>query len=331
MNAKRILLSSFLLISSLCSTTLVAQDLPSWSNTDARQQLTAFVETVTKEGAGFVEQSKRIAVFDNDGTLWAEQPMYFQLAFALDRLKATQDKHPEWKTQEPFKSVLAGDLKTALSSHENIAKIVFASHSGMSQEEFQQVVKDWITTATHPKTGRKYTDMVYQPMLEVLDYLRANGFKTFIVSGGGIDFLRVWAEQVYGIPPEQVVGTRVKKEFMLNADGGAQIMRQAAIDFVNDKEGKPIGIDNHIGRRPLIAFGNSDGDLAMLQYTMAGEGKRLAVYIHHTDKGREWAYDRESHIGTFDKGLDYATEHKKDGWILVDMAKDWKVVFPEVE
>ncbi|WP_394173820.1 HAD family hydrolase [Thalassotalea litorea] len=329
MKATYLLLRCLVLVSMMLATSIWAQtDLPSWSNTESKQRLVDFVQSVTTQGPNFVDPQQRVAVFDNDGTLWAEQPMYFQLLFALDRLKVLQSEHPEWKTEEPFKSALAGDLKTALASHEDLAKLLFASHANMSQEAFMQAAKDWLSTAKHPTTGRKYTDMVYQPMLEVLDYLRANGFKTYIVSGGGIDFLRVWAEDVYGIPPEQVIGSSIEKTFVFNDDGSTHINRLAEVDFINDKEGKPIGIDAHIGRRPLVAFGNSDGDLAMMQYTMAGSGKRLAVYIHHTDKEREWAYDRDSHIGSLNKGLDYATEHKGDGWIIVDMKKDWKVVFP---
>ncbi|TLU64647.1 haloacid dehalogenase-like hydrolase [Thalassotalea litorea] len=330
MKPKHTFLHCLVLLSTMYTATILAQtELASWSDSQAKNRLMEYVSTVTTKGSSFVDTEQRVAVFDNDGTLWAEQPIYFQLVFAMDRLKAMQSQHPEWKTEEPFKSALAGDVKSALSSHENLAKLIFASHAGMSQVEFKQAVKEWITTAKHPTTGRKYTEMVYQPMLEVLDYLRANGFKTYIVSGGGIDFMRVWAEEVYGIPPEQVIGSSVEKTFTFNQDGSAQITRQSELNFNNDKEGKPVAIDAHIGRRPLIAFGNSDGDLAMMQYTMAGSGKRLAVYIHHTDKEREWAYDRDSHIGSLDKGLDYATEHKDDGWIIVDMKKDWKVVFSE--
>lgn len=330
MKTTYLLLRCLVLFSTISATAIWAQtDLPSWSDTESKQRLMAFVGSVTSQGPDFVEAEQRVAVFDNDGTLWAEQPMYFQLVFAMDRLKAMQADHPEWKTEEPFKSALAGDLKSALASHDNLAKLMFASHAGMTQVEFKHAVKQWIATAQHPTTGLKYTQMVYQPMLEVLEYLRANGFKTYIVSGGGIDFMRVWAEQVYGIPPEQIIGSSVEKQFTFNPDGSADITRLAQLNFNNDKEGKPIGIDAHIGRRPLIAFGNSDGDLAMMQYTMAGDGKRLAVYVHHTDKAREWAYDRDSHIGSLNQGLDYATEHKSQGWILVDMKEDWKVVFAQ--
>jgi phosphoglycolate phosphatase-like HAD superfamily hydrolase len=267
---------------------------------------------------------ERIAVFDNDGTLWAEQPMYFQVMFALDQVKALAPQHPEWKEQEPFASVLKGDVTAALSGGEvALAKLVFGTHAGITTEEFAKTVSDWIATARHPTTGKPYTAMTYQPMLELLAYLRANGFKTFIVSGGGLEFMRPWTEQVYGIPPEQVVGSSAKLKFELR-DGEPVLVKLPEVNFINDKEGKPVGIETHIGRRPLMAFGNSDGDLQMLQWTTAGDGPRFALLVHHTDATREWAYDRESHSGRLDKGLEEATAK---GWTVVSMKDDWKTVY----
>jgi phosphoglycolate phosphatase-like HAD superfamily hydrolase len=280
---------------------------------------------VTAEGAAdFVPEAERVAVFDNDGCLWAEQPMYFQLLFALDRVKAMAPQHPEWKDKEPFASLLKGDLKTALAGGEPaIVDIVMTTHSGMTSEEFDQIVRDWVATAKHPKTGKLYTEMVYQPMLELLTYLRANGFKTFIVSGGGIDFMRPWTEKVYGIPPEQVVGSSGKTKFEMR-DGTPVLMRLPEINFIDDKAGKPVGIHHHIGRRPIAAFGNSDGDLQMLQWTCSGPGPHFCLYVHHTDADREWAYDRDSSIGRLDKGLDEAGIMS---WTIVDMKADWNKVF----
>jgi phosphoglycolate phosphatase-like HAD superfamily hydrolase len=303
-----------------------ADPLASWNEGATKKSIVEFVTKVTKKGSpDFVPPAERIAVFDNDGTLWAEQPIYFQFAFALDRVKALAPEHPEWKDKEPFASLLKGDLKGALAGGEKaLMEIVAATHSGLTTEEFQRIVKDWIGTAKHPKTGRLYTEMAYQPMLELLDYLRAHGFKTFIVSGGGIEFMRAFAEQVYGIPPEQVIGSSGKLKFELRA-GKPVLVKLPAIDFIDDKDGKPVGIQSHIGRRPIAAFGNSDGDLQMLQWTAAGSGARFCLYVHHTDAEREWAYDRTSHIGTLDKGLDEAAQR---GWTVVDMKKDWKTIFP---
>jgi phosphoglycolate phosphatase-like HAD superfamily hydrolase len=281
---------------------------------------------VTRPGSpDFVPAPQRIATFDNDGTLWAEQPMYSQLLFALDRVKALAPQHPEWKDKEPFASLLKGEVKAALAGGEHAAlEIVMATHAGITTAQFEQIVKDWIASARHPVTGRPYTRMVYQPMLELMSYLRANGFKTYIVSGGGIEFMRPWTEAVYGIPPEQVVGSSIQTQYELQ-DGKPVLMRLPKIDFIDDKAGKPVGINQHIGRRPLAAFGNSDGDLQMLQWTMAGEGPRFALFVHHTDAEREWAYDRESSVGKLDKGLD---EAKARGWTVVDMKKDWKRIYP---
>jgi phosphoserine phosphatase len=302
-----------------------ADPLPSWNDGPAKQSIITFVEKVTKPGSpGFVPVSERIAVFDNDGTLWAEQPMYFQAFFVVDRIKALAPRHPEWKTTEPFASVLKGDMKAALAGGEKVLlEMVMATHAGMSTAEFEQIVKDWIATAKHPKTGRPFTEMVYQPMLELLAYLRANGFKTYIVSGGGIEFMRPWTEKVYGVLPEQVIGSSIKTKYEIR-DGKPVLVRLPEINFIDDKEGKQIAIQQHIGRRPIAAFGNSDGDLQMLQWTTAGTGPRFALIVHHTDAEREWAYDRKSHIGKLDKALD---EAQARGWTVVDIKRDWKAVF----
>ena len=308
-------------------TTVQAQDpLPAWNDGKAKESIVAFVAKVTKEGSSnFVPPAERIATFDNDGTLWCEQPMYFQFLFALDRVKVLAPQHPEWKDKEPFASLLKGDWKGALAGGEHaMLELVMATHAGMTTEEFEKIVQDWITTARHPKFKRPYTECIYQPMLELLAYLRANGFKTFIVSGGGIEFMRVFAEKTYGIPPEQVIGSSGKLKFELR-DGKPVLVKLPAIDFINDKEGKPAGIQEHIGRRPIAAFGNSDGDLQMLQWTAAGPGARFCLYVHHTDAEREWAYDRKSQIGQLDKGLD---EAQAKGWTVVSMKDDWKTVFP---
>jgi phosphoglycolate phosphatase-like HAD superfamily hydrolase len=303
-----------------------ADPLPSWNDGTSRQSIIDFVAKVTKEGStDFVPPAERIATFDNDGTLWAEQPMYFQLFFALDRVKALAPQHPEWKTKEPFASLLKGDVKGALAGGEHaILEIIMGTHAGMTTEEFETIVKDWLATAKHPTTGRPFTQMVYQPMLELLAYLRANDFKTFIVSGGGIEFMRPWTEAVYGIPPEQVVGSSIRTEFEMQG-GKPVLVRLPELNFIDDKTGKPVGINAHIGRRPIAAFGNSDGDMQMLQYTAAGAGARFGLIVHHTDAVREWAYDRKSSIGQLDKALDAASVN---GWTVVDMKNDWKVIYP---
>jgi hypothetical protein len=300
--------------------------LPSWNDTASKRAITDFVERVSKSGSSdYVPEAERIATFDNDGTLWAEQPMYFQLMFALYRVKLLAPQHPEWVTSEPFASLLRGDIKGALSGGEPaLMKIVIETHSGMDSVEFNQIVLDWIGSAKHPITGRLCTEMVYQPMLELTSYLRANAFKTFIVSGGGIDFMRPWTETIYGIPPEQVVGSSGKTRFELR-DTRPVLMRLPELDFINDGPGKPVGINAHIGRRPIAAFGNSDGDLQMLEWTKGGSGVRFALILHHTDAEREWAYDRASSVGKLDKALDVA---QAEGWTVVDMKMDWKTVFP---
>ena len=315
------------LVSTLALTSIHAADpLPSWNDGKAKQSITAFVEKVTKEGsADFVPPAERIATFDNDGCLWAEQPMYFQFFFALDRIKILAPQHPEWKDKEPFASLLKGDMKAALAGGEaSLVQIVMATHAGLTTEEFEKAVTDWLATAKHPKTGRHFTEMVYLPMVELLSYLRANGFKTFIVSGGGIEFMRPWTEKVYGIPPEQVIGSSGGLKYELR-DGKPALVKLPEIAHNDDKEGKPVGIQRHIGRRPIAAFGNSDGDLQMLQWTAAGAGPRFCLYVHHDDAAREWAYDRESHIGKLDKGLDEAAAKN---WTVVSMKGDWKNIFP---
>ena len=314
-----------LLILALCSLIAAADPLPSWNHTAPRQAIVAFVEKVTKEGSSdFVPIPERIAVFDNDGTLWAEQPMYFQAFFVFDRIKALAPQHPEWKDKEPFASVLRGDMKAALAGGERVLlEMVMATHAGMTTEEFEKSVSHWLVTAKHPTTGRPFTEMVYQPMLELLTYLRTNGFKTFIVSGGGIEFMRPWAEKVYGIPPEQIIGSSIKSKYELR-DGKPVIVKLPEINFIDDKVGKPVGIHHHIGRRPIFAAGNSDGDFEMLEWTTGGKGARLGMIIHHTDAEREWAYDRESHIGKLSKGLDEAAAK---GWIISDMKSDWQTIF----
>jgi phosphoglycolate phosphatase-like HAD superfamily hydrolase len=274
--------------------------------------------------AGLVPPAERVATFDNDGTLWAEQPLYFQVLFAIDRVKALAPQYPEWKDTEPFGSLLKGDLKAALGGGEHaLLEIVMAAHAGMTTDEFDKIVKEWIATAKHPTSGRPYTDMAYRPMLELLAYLRENGFKTFIVSGGGLEFMRSFAEKVYGIPPEQVIGSTGKQKFE-RPGGKALLTKLPAVDFIDDKEGKPIAIQKFIGRRPVAAFGNSDGDLQMLQWTCDASGPRFCLYLHHTDGEREWAYDRASSVGRLDKGLDEASARN---WTIISMKQNWKEVF----
>jgi len=316
-------LCAFLLLSTFAQAQ--TDPLPSWNDGASKKAILTFVKRVTTKGSpDFVPPPERIATFDNDGTLWAEQPMYFQFFFALDRVKALAPQHPEWKDKEPFASLLKGDVKGALAGGDRaMLELVLATHTGMSTEEFEKIVKDWLATAKHPVTKQPFTEMVYRPMLELLAYLRANGFKTFIVSGGGIEFMRPWMEKTYGIPPEQVVGSSIKTKFELR-DGKPVLVRLPEVNFIDDNVGKPVGINQHIGRRPIAAFGNSDGDLQMLQWTTAGTGARFALIVHHTDAAREWAYDRQSSIGKLDKALD---EAKAKGWTVVDMKNDWKRIF----
>jgi hypothetical protein len=303
----------------------VTDPLPSWNDGPAKARIVAFVKAVTDPaGKDHVPPAERIAVFDNDGTLWSEQPAYFQLFFAIDRVKALAAKHPDWKTKQPFKAALEGDMKAlAASGEKGLVELVMATHAGTTPEAFRTIVRDWLATARHPKFRRPYTDLVFQPMLEVLAYLRANGFKTYIVSGGGIEFLRAWAEEVYGVPPEQVVGSSIKTKYEVRG-GVPTLVRLPEINFIDDKAGKPVGILQHVGRRPIAAFGNSDGDFQMLEWTTAGSGARLGLLVHHTDAEREYAYDRKSPFGHLDKGLDEAGSR---GWLVVDMKRDWKRVF----
>jgi len=312
-----------------------ADPLPSWNDGPAKQSIITFVEKVTKPGSpDFVPVPERIAVFDNDGTLWCEQPLPVQLFFTLDRVKALAPQHPEWKGKEPFASLLKGDLKGALKGGEKaLLEIMMVTHAGMTTEEFEKIVKDWIATAKHPKTGKLYTDMVYQPMLEVLAYLRANGFKTFIVSGGGIEFMRPWTERVYGIPPEQVVGSSIKTKFELR-DGKPVLVRLPVLNFNDDKGGKPVGINQHIGRRPIAAFGNSRGDKEMLEYTQGGSGARYELLVLHDDAAREYAYGPakglpDVKLGAFTQAV--YDQAQKEGWTVVSMKDDWKTVFPAAQ
>jgi phosphoglycolate phosphatase-like HAD superfamily hydrolase len=321
-------LSCALLLVLACASAAAQTDpLPSWNDGAPKKAITDFVARVTREGGpDFVKAEERIATFDNDGTLWAEQPMYFQVLFAVDRVKAMASKHPEWKKQQPFKALLEGDRKTMASLGEKgLLPIIAATHAGMTVEDFHATVREWIATARHPRFNRPYNELIYQPMVELLAYLRANGFKTFIVSGGGIEFMRPWTEKAYGIPPEQVVGSSGMVKFEMGANGKPVLLKLPKIEFVDDGPGKPVGINRFIGRRPIFAFGNSDGDLQMLQYVAAGSGPRLSLYVHHDDAEREYAYDRNSHVGKLDKGLD---EAKAKGWPVVSMKTDWKTIFP---
>ena len=323
---RTLLFKSLVALLLLVNAAFAADPLPSWNDTGPKKAIVGFVEKVTKEGApDFVPVAERIATFDNDGTLWSEQPLYFEFIFALDRLRTLAPQHPEWKTVQPFAAALKGDVKGAFAGGgPAIARILAVTHAGMTPEEFDQIVRDWAASARHPKTGRLYTEMVYQPMLELLAYLRANGFKTFIVSGGEIEFIRALAEKDYGVPPEQVVGSSIKTRFQLRS-GKPVLVRLPQMNFVSDYAGKPVAISDHIGRRPIAAFGNSDGDLQMLQWTTAGPGARFALLVHHTNSAREWAYDRQSSIGRLDKALD---EAQAKGWTVVDMKNDWKVIYP---
>jgi phosphoserine phosphatase len=324
---RRIAVSLLLFVLAIGAAALAAQEdpLPSWKSGPTKAQVVDFVRRVTTAGhADYVAPAERIATFDNDGTLWAEQPMYVQLAFTLDRVKALAPQHPEWKDTEPFKAVLEGDLRQiAASGERGIVQLLGATHAGMTTDEFDAIVRDWLAHARHPRFQRPYTEMVYRAMLEMLSYLRAHGFRTYVVSGGGVEFMRPWTERVYGVPPEQVIGSSIKTRFELR-EGRPVLVRLAEIEFVDDREGKPESIQRVIGRRPIAAFGNSDGDLQMLQWTAAGPGQRLMVLIHHTDDEREWAYDRQSAIGRLDRALD---EARARSWVIVDMKRDWTRVF----
>jgi len=331
---RRILLSSLAMLpvlpASLRLTPAHAQaqhdPLPSWNDGATKAAIVDFVGRVTTQnGPYFVPPAERIATFDNDGTLWIEQPMYVQLAFVLDRVKSMAPMHPEWKDKQPFAAVLDGDLKAvAASGEKGVAELVAITHAGMTTAEFEKIVTEWLATARDRRFKRLYTELVYQPMLELLAYLRANGFKTFIVSGGGIEFMRPWTEAIYGVPPEQVVGSSIKTRYEMR-DSTPVLFRLPEVNFIDDKSGKPIGINEHIGRRPIAAFGNSDGDLEMLQWTTLASGARFGLIVHHTDAEREYAYDRQSHFGKLDVALDAAAVNR---WTVVDMKKDWKRIFP---
>lgn len=303
------------------------ETLPSWAEGDAKARILEFVAATTTKGSpDFVEPAARIAVFDNDGTLWGEQPMYVQLAFALDRVRQLAPQHPEWQTTEPFKSVLSGDMAgVAASGERGLLELVAATHAGMSAEEFEKIVSDWIEGSRHPTSGKPYTAHIFQPMVELIYYLKANQFAVFIVSGGGVEFMRPWTERVYGIPPENVVGSSIKTKYELR-DGHPAITRLPEIDFIDDGPGKPVGIHKFIGRRPIAAFGNSDGDFEMLEWTTAGPGRSFGLIVHHDDAQRENAYDRDSHFGRLARGLDEASAR---GWTIVSIKNDWKVVYPE--
>jgi len=317
------------LLLSACAATRtdpLSEALPSWNQGPARQSILDFVADVTRAGGpNFVPAEQRVAVFDNDGTLWSEKPTYFQLLFILDRVRALAAEHPEWRSEQPFQAVLENDMASLAASGEHgLFELINATQAGMTSDEFESIVSDWMAAARHPVSGRPYTEMVFQPMLELMDYLRSNGFDVYIVSGGGIDFMRPWVDDVYGVPPENVVGTTMELVYQDTADGPV-LVRQGKIHFINDKAGKPVGIHRFIGRRPLIAVGNSDGDYEMLKWTTSGNGRRLGVIVHHTDAEREWAYDRASNEGHLERALDEAASA---GWVVIDMARDWRVVYP---
>jgi hypothetical protein len=319
------LMKSLLVLLLLASTAFAADPLPSWNDTAPKRAIVTFVEQVTREGStNFVPIAERIATFDNDGTLWTEQPLVFQCYFIANRIKTLAPQHPEWKSKEPFASVLKGDMNSAFASGmRTLSEMIIATQSEITTDEFEKLVTDWIATARHPETKRLYTEMVFQPMIELLAYLRANGFKIFIVSGGSMDFIRPWSEKVYGIPPEQVIGSSIKTKFELRS-GTPAIVGMPELNLITAGNGKPVGIQSHIGRRPIASFGNSDNDLPMMQWTAAGSGVRFCLYVHHTDAEREWAYDRKC-MDPFDKGLD---EAQAKGWTVVDMKNDWKIIWP---
>ncbi|MEM7120300.1 MAG: HAD family hydrolase [Pseudomonadota bacterium] len=315
------------LVALLCfAPSAMADPLPSWNSSETKQQIIGFVETVSDPShVDFVPADQRVAVFDNDGTLWSEQPLYFQLVFAMDRLGELAKEDPSILTSDVLRAAAAGDVEGVMAGgKEGLLEVVDASHSGLSTEAFQSAVADWLDTSAHPQSGQRYDAMVYQPMLELLSYLRDRGFRTYIVSGGGIDFMRVFAERVYGIPPEQVIGSMGNMSYQV-VDGVPTIMKEPGIHFIDDKDAKPIGIARDIGRRPILVAGNSDGDFEMLEWATSGDGARLGMIVHHTDYEREWAYDRDSHIGRLERGLDEGPDR---GWLIIDMAADWATVYP---
>lgn len=304
-----------------------AQDLPSWNEGPVKDAIIDFVTAATTEGGpGWVEPEDRIATFDNDGTLWTEHPVYFQFMFVSDRIRHLAPRHPEWKLQPPFKGILEGDTKAVAASGEHgVTELMAVTHAWMTAEAFEEIVSDWISTARHPRFDRPYDSLIYQPMVELMDYLRDNGFQTWIVSGGGADFMRPWADDAYGIPPQQIIGSQIAEDYQI-IKGKPQFMRKPQVFFVDDGPGKPVGIHRHIGKRPVMAFGNSDGDYQMLEYTTSGDGPSLAMIVHHTDGEREYAYDRDTHIGRLDKAM---TDAPAKGWHLIDMARDWSTIYPE--
>ena len=304
-----------------------AQDLPSWNEGPVKDAIVDFVTAATTEGGpGWVEPEDRIATFDNDGTLWTEHPVYFQFMFVSDRIRHLAPRHPEWKLQPPFKGILEGDTKAVAASGEHgVTELMAVTHAWMTAEAFEEIVSDWISTARHPRFDRPYDSLIYQPMVELMDYLRDNGFQTWIVSGGGADFMRPWADDAYGIPPQQIIGSQIAEDYQI-IEGKPQFMRKPQVFFVDDGPGKPVGIHRHIGKRPVMAFGNSDGDYQMLEYTTSGDGPSLAMIVHHTDGEREYAYDRDTHIGRLDKAM---TDAPAKGWHLIDMARDWSTIYPE--
>jgi len=321
------LIGVLLAIAAMSPIAQAADSLPSWTDGASKARIVSFVQGVTDPtGKTYVPPAERIAVFDNDGTLWTEQPMYFQLAFIFDRVHALAPQHPEWKTTEPFKSVLAGDMAgVAAAGEHGLLELMAATHAGMTSEEFARIVADWLATARHPRFKRPYDELTFAPMRELLDYLRANGFKTYIVSGGGLEFVRVFAERVYGVPPEQVIGSSIKTKYEVR-DGKPVIARLPEIEFIDDKAGKPVGIQKFIGRRPILAFGNSDGDFEMLEYSTSGPGPRLGLLVHHDDGEREYAYDRKSSVGRLERGLDEAAQR---GWVVVSVKSDWRTVYSD--
>ena len=304
-----------------------AQDLPSWNEGPIKDAIIDFVTAATTEGGpGWVEPEDRIATFDNDGTLWTEHPVYFQFMFVSDRIRHLAPRHPEWQLQPPFKGILEGDTKAVAASGEHgVTELMAVTHAWMTAEAFEEIVSDWISTARHPRFDRPYDSLIYQPMVELMDYLRDNGFQTWIVSGGGADFMRPWADDAYGIPPQQIIGSQSAEDYQI-IEGKPQFMRKPQVFFVDDGPGKPVGIHRHIGKRPVMAFGNSDGDYQMLEYTTSGDGPSLAMIVHHTDGEREYAYDRDTHIGRLDKAM---TDAPAKGWHLIDMARDWSTIYPE--
>ena len=304
-----------------------AQDLPSWNEGPVKDAIIDFVTAATTEGGpGWVEPEDRIATFDNDGTLWTEHPVYFQFMFVSDRIRHLAPRHPEWKLQPPFKGILEGDTKAVAASGEHgVTELMAVTHAWMTAEAFEEIVSEWISPARHPRFDRPYDSLIYQPMVELMDYLRDNGFQTWIVSGGGADFMRPWADDAYGIPPQQIIGSQIAEDYQI-IEGKPQFMRKPQVFFVDDGPGKPVRIHRHIGKRPVMAFGNSDGDYQMLEYTTSGDGPSLAMIVHHTDGDREYAYDRDTHIGRLDKAM---TDAPAKGWHLIDMARDWSTIYPE--